>query len=516
MDDRGASARNATIVRGTSPSAFRLEQLGFVFLVALGVTLRFRQYLFNRSFWLDEASLALNVADRNVITLLTEPLANLQSAPPGFLVAARSIAVALGPFDWALRLVPLIAGVSVVLLSVLLARRELTSTVARLAFVGFIALSPVLIFYSSEFKQYSSDALAAVAILVAFSYRSSPYGTWLLAGTGFAALFCSLPAVFVAAPAALCLLYEAARSHRYRQLLLVGLGWLAGAALHGAYILQAGTHYEFMVGWWREHGGFPPSPVSSVADFMWYPRALSGFVYMAFSTPAVAVPNLNPPLSDPAGLGLAGAFAVALALSFGRRRPTRLIAAAAIVLTVLASSFEIYPFSSRLVLFLVPLAFFTIAAAIDAVDVKLGRLAASLCALPLFGVMAPVGLDFLVEPRAPLAPKFKDALRVVEQKSIDGDALALEPWSGRVFAFYSRSHAPKLPAFMVEEGETAPLMLERARSAGYRRVWYLETSPVDPSSARLIEEVGDKAPIVFTWRRLGTRLVVFDFAAKTQ
>ena len=167
-------------------------------------------------------------------------------------------------------------------------------------------------------------------------------------------------------------------------------------------------------------------------------------------------------------------------------------------------------------LFLVPLAFFTIAAAIDAVDVKLGRLAASLCALPLFGVMAPIGLDFLVEPRAPLAPKFKDALRVVEQNSIDGDALALEPWSGRVFAFYSRFHAPKLPAFMVEEGETAPLMLERARSAGYRRVWYLETSPVDPSSARLIEEVGDKALIVFTWRRRGTRLVVFDFAAKTQ
>ena len=165
--------------------------------------------------------------------------------------------VALGPFDWALRLVPFIAGVSVVLLAVLLARRELISTVARLTFVGLVALSPVLIFYSSEFKQYSTDALAAIAVLMAFSYRSSPYGAWLLAGAGFVALVFSLPAVFVAAPAGVFLLYEAVRSRRYKQLLLVGLAWLAGATLHGAYILQAGVHHEFMVAWWREHDGFP-------------------------------------------------------------------------------------------------------------------------------------------------------------------------------------------------------------------------------------------------------------------
>ena len=124
-----------------------------------------------------QALLALNVVDRNLATLLTDPLAHNQVAPPGFLVATRSMVVALGPFDWALRLVPFIAGVSVVLLAVLLATRELTSTVARVTFVGLVALSPVLIFYSSEFKPYSSDALAAIAVLVACSYRSSPYGT---------------------------------------------------------------------------------------------------------------------------------------------------------------------------------------------------------------------------------------------------------------------------------------------------------------------------------------------------
>ena len=114
-------------MNGWRPSKkLHLELLGILFLVNLGIALRFRQYLFNRSLWFDEASLALNVVDRDVTTLLTEPLAYLQTAPPGFLVAARSMVVALGPFDWALRLVPFIAGVSVVLLAVILARRELS------------------------------------------------------------------------------------------------------------------------------------------------------------------------------------------------------------------------------------------------------------------------------------------------------------------------------------------------------------------------------------------------------
>jgi len=338
----------------------------------------------------------------------------------------------------------------------------LTSTVARLTFVGLVALSPVLIFYSGEFKQYSSDALAAIAILAAFSYRSSRHGTLLLAGTGFVALICSLPAVFVAAPAGLFLLYEAVRSRRYNQLLIVGVAWLAGAALHGAHILQAGVHHEYMMGFWRTFGGFPPSPPKSVADLLWYPQAFVKFMYLAFKTPGFAGPHRNLALSSPAAFGLAIAFAASLALAFVWRRPMGLLAAAAILLTVIAAAFEIYPFSSRVVLFLVPLAYFTIAAAIDAVDFKLGLLPAGICALLLFGVMAPVTRAVLVRSEVPKAANFREALDVVARKSVDGDALAIEPWTGRVFEFYRRDRAPKLRTFVLDEHETADSMLKQA------------------------------------------------------
>jgi len=502
---------------------FRLELVGISCLALLGITLRCREYLLNRSFWYDEVSLALNVIHRDVWTLFTEPLDYVQTAPPGFLAVARAVAVAHGPFDWTFRLIPLIAGVAVVLLAVPLARRELASAVAKLTFVGLVALSPVLIFYSSEFKQYSSDALAAIALLTAFSYRSSRHGTLLLAGIGFAALVCSLPAVFVTVPAGLFLLYEAVRSRRYNQLTIVGLAWLAGAALHGAYVLQAGVHHEFMLGWWRTYGGFPPYPANSVADLLWYPQAFAKFMYLAFKTPGFAGPHRNLALSSPAAFGLAIAFAASLALAFVWRRPMGLVAAAAILLTLVASGFEIYPFSSRVVLFLVPLAYFTIVAAIDAVDLKLGLLPAGICALLLFAVMAPVTRAVLVGSEVPKAANFREALDVVARKSVDGDALAIEPWTGRVFRFYRSERAPNVRTFVLRERGSARSMVKQAKGLlahakrkGYSRIWYLESLPISESAKRLIEEVGDEFPIVLTWERGSTRLVVFDLTEKPQ
>ena len=140
------------------------------------------------------------------------------------------------------------------------------------------------------------------------------------------------------------LLYEAVRSRQYKQVLLVGVAWLVAAALHGAYSWQAGADRKFMVDWWVRYGGFPHSPPDSVADLLWYPEALLRFIYMAFKTPSFAGPEFNEALSDPAGLGLAIAFAVSLALAFIWRRSTGLLAAAAILLTLIASAFQIYPF----------------------------------------------------------------------------------------------------------------------------------------------------------------------------
>jgi hypothetical protein len=79
------------------------------FSVALGALLRLVQYLRNRSLWLDESSLALNILHRSYSGLL-EPLDYHQGAPVGFLMLEKLAVRSLGAGEYALRLAPLVAG----------------------------------------------------------------------------------------------------------------------------------------------------------------------------------------------------------------------------------------------------------------------------------------------------------------------------------------------------------------------------------------------------------------------
>ena len=324
-------------------------EIGLLALLAtLGIALRLRQYLFNRPLWQDEIALARNVIDRDLFTLLSMPLAFKQSVPPGFLIPTRLTVLALGPDEWVLRLTPLVAGVLAVLVAAVLARRELRSTAARVTFVGLVALSPVLIYHSSEFKQYSSDALVALCILLAISYRNSRYGTWLLAAAGFVGILCSLPAVFVAVPAAVLICYETYRSAQWRQAISVAIAWGAGAALHGLYHLQAGMDRERMVQGWGGAGTFAPFPPASISELLWYPRSLLGLIFLAFRQVVHVSARIQASWFDGLNCLLALIFLLALGAVMASRHRIGLVAAGAFLATLIAAALEALPFLQSL------------------------------------------------------------------------------------------------------------------------------------------------------------------------
>ena len=160
----------------------------------LGVLLRFRQYLFDRSLWYSETLIALNIIARPIPRLIP-PLDNHQGAPLGFLALEKAAVLAFGTNEYAMRLVPMVAGVAALVLLYLLVRRILPP-VATLASVGLFALSSQQIGYSTELKRYSMDA--AVALLVMFV----AIGRWparrrrdlmLLTVIGAAAVWFSVP-----------------------------------------------------------------------------------------------------------------------------------------------------------------------------------------------------------------------------------------------------------------------------------------------------------------------------------
>ena len=152
-------------------------------ILGIGVLLRVVVYLSNRSMWLDELSLSGNIVGKPVLDF-SEYLASDQLAPFGFLIVQRALVPILGDSNFALRLVPLIAGVLSLYLFSLLARRVLPRRAALVALVLF-AFSDDLIYYSSEMKPYSVDLAVGLAIsLAAFDAlgRSASSRSFVMAG----------------------------------------------------------------------------------------------------------------------------------------------------------------------------------------------------------------------------------------------------------------------------------------------------------------------------------------------
>jgi hypothetical protein len=134
-------------------------------LVAVGGALRLAQYAFNRSLWVDEAWLGLNLIERP-LSGLTKPLSFNQAAPVGFLLTEGVVGKALGYGEYALRLLPILSGIASIPVFAWLSRRMLPRFTAPCAVLLF-AVAGSLIYYSSEIKPYGIDVTAAVCLLAA-------------------------------------------------------------------------------------------------------------------------------------------------------------------------------------------------------------------------------------------------------------------------------------------------------------------------------------------------------------
>ncbi|MEW6240475.1 MAG: glycosyltransferase family 39 protein, partial [Chloroflexota bacterium] len=91
-------------------------------LVLTGLVLRVRQYLMGRSLWLDEAMLSINIVKRSFLSL-TEWLEYDQQAAIGFLWLQKVSVLIIGNNEYALRLVPFVAGCIALWLMYLIGRR---------------------------------------------------------------------------------------------------------------------------------------------------------------------------------------------------------------------------------------------------------------------------------------------------------------------------------------------------------------------------------------------------------
>src|SRR4051794_31733160 len=170
-----------------------------VALVLVGAGLRTAAYCGDRCLWIDEARLALNLVTRTPAGLL-EPLDYDQGAPVGFLMLAKFCTDTFGAPERSLRLFPFLASLAGLVGFVWVARRLMPRPGVVLA-VGLFALSPNLVSYATECKQYANDVAIAIGLLgLGLPLLEGRGGRNLhigLAAAGAAAVWFSHPAAFV-------------------------------------------------------------------------------------------------------------------------------------------------------------------------------------------------------------------------------------------------------------------------------------------------------------------------------
>jgi hypothetical protein len=220
----------------------------------------------NFPFWGDEASLCVNFLDRGYLDLARQLECN-QVAPLFFLWGEFTAFRLLGPSEWALRLLPVLAGLASLGLFWHLARLALRPAAAALA-IGFLAVARWPVTMCTSVKPYSLDLFFALAlIVVAYHYLRRPQQTvWLalLVALVPVALLSSYPSVFIAGSISVVLLPTAWRGGRKARglflayNLLLGSTFLANILIVGREQLDpvAGSVENYMVNFWRD--GFPP------------------------------------------------------------------------------------------------------------------------------------------------------------------------------------------------------------------------------------------------------------------
>jgi hypothetical protein len=337
--------------------------------MGVGILLRVVCYFSRFRFWMDELSLAENVKKLSPIEMFG-PLLNQQLAPPGFLVVAWCLERLFGDNPLALRSISLLSAIAGMFLFLAVARRCLPARAVFPAVVMF-ASSNHLIYYASEFKQYSSDiALSLACLLIGLTVGSRPLTAaragWL-AIFGVLGVWFSHPLVFLLASVGVVGIFRAILTRDGRSVglwLAVGTAWLASfAGVHWVAARQLNGSDQM----WRFWGfGFPPWPPGSFWDATWVFRRLAYF----FINPLDFDGPFDPRISMLPAIGLALVGLVRL-WKLDRGRWTLLFLP--VGATLAASALQLYPFHGRLLLFLTPIPLLAVAAGFDAAFQIRGR-----------------------------------------------------------------------------------------------------------------------------------------------
>lgn len=326
----------------SSSGSTRLVLALFYACIAAGVSCAIFQYFYNRSLWVDEASLSNNIINRSIPGLL-EPLDNLQVAPIAFLITEKIIVLALGPNEFALRLFPMIC----FLLSIAILYhgvKNLTgNTVFALMTTAAFSITFSLISYASEVKQYSVDVLCAALFLWMATYQGKNLTIRfiVLSVIGGAMIWFSNIAVILLFTLGLFFIWNHILRKQQYGFIIPLFSWAVAFGIYYVFFIHGHPSKEGMQNYWSQD--FMPLEFSARSIAFIKRGAGNLFGYLLGTGPFWRIASL---------IFLIGVFFTAI------KKQYKLVYLCMVPLVVhlLLSGFHYYPFRGRLILYLVPFA----------------------------------------------------------------------------------------------------------------------------------------------------------------
>ncbi|HBF34015.1 TPA: hypothetical protein DDW35_05580 [Candidatus Sumerlaeota bacterium] len=449
--------------------------IGLLLVIIAGIVPRLTQYVFNRSLWLDESFFALNFTERSFMGLFHHPLDYDQSAPIGVLLVCKLFMLALGDSEYVLRLLPLIGGIAGLFCFWKLAAEcvgvgkphHVPFTMIFLSVV-LLATCERLIYYASEFKPYSTDATVAVLLFLGTATIMQRGITirravWFGIG-GVVAFWFSFPAVFVLGGVSCALLLHALKK---KDVLLawcavvMSMVWVCNFVGYYALFLSQTVQSPYLQGYWQN--AFMPLPLGELS-FNWFTRSLSSFIREQL--------GLSVWQGSVTLLLIVGLFAIcwrSLALGCLFLVP--------VFLTIAASAVHKYPFTGRLILFLVPSFLLVIAEGIGWIQGVLpkplrwlGWILIALFVLPLVGA----AFDYVPHPRS--CEETRPMMQYMKQNLRPGDTVYVYYKTETAFKYYAHLLPFSFPNVIIgkcgrENSSVYYYDLQQLR--GKERVWIL-------------------------------------------
>lgn len=275
------------------------QQLG-VAILSLGIVLRLIVFYQNRSLFIDESSLARNIVEKNFHAFFGV-LDYDQYAPPLFLCITKLCTLVLGANEWALRTWPLVAGCLSLWLILSISRQLKLRGLALLIPLTWMALSFLFVRYSTEVKQYSSDAMLSLLLLYyllrsrpgftscesSSIYTTSFFVSW--AALGSVAPWLSMSSVFVLLGIGCVVGIDLWQKTRAKHLLtwaLVVLSWLLSFGWYYWIILRVDLDKEALVNYHSQY--FFPTDLLQAAAWQQIALLLKSILRSSFGFTFVA------------------------------------------------------------------------------------------------------------------------------------------------------------------------------------------------------------------------------------